>query len=151
MSAERDLEVDRVTKRFGAHTAVKELSFAVAHGSFFSILGPSGCGKTTLLRMIAGFGEPTAGDILIKGRSVIRTPPNKRPVNMVFQHLALFPMMNVGDNIAYGLRRRGVAREEIRRRVGDVLARIGLPDAAAKRIDQLSGGRLIFGGGCAGG
>src|SRR5262249_37979500 len=81
------------------------------------------------------------GDILIKGRSVIRTPPNKRPVNMVFQHLALFPMMTVGDNIAYGLRRRGVAREEIRRRVGDVLARIGLPDAAAKRIDQLSGGQ----------
>ncbi len=91
--------------------------------------------------MIAGFGEPTAGDILIKGRSVIRTPPNQRPVNMVFQHLALFPMMNVGENIAYGLRRRGASRDEIRRRVGDVLARIGLPDAAGKRIDQLSGGQ----------
>ena len=136
-----DLECREVVKVFGAFTAVDRVSLQIPPGTFFSILGPSGCGKTTLLRMIAGFGEPTSGDILIKGRSVIRTPPNKRPVNMVFQHLALFPMMNVGDNIAYGLRRRGVGREEIRRRVGDVLARIGLPDAAAKRIDQLSGGQ----------
>ena len=136
-----DLECREVVKVFGAFTAVERVSLQIPPGTFFSILGPSGCGKTTLLRMIAGFGEPTSGDILIKGRSVIRTPPNKRPVNMVFQHLALFPMMTVGDNIAYGLRRRGVAREEIRRRVGDVLARIGLPDAAAKRIDQLSGGQ----------
>jgi spermidine/putrescine transport system ATP-binding protein len=91
--------------------------------------------------MIAGFAEPTSGDIRIKGRSVLATPPNRRPVNMVFQHLALFPMMSVAENIGYGLRRRGAAREEIRRRVADVLARIGLPDAGARRIDQLSGGQ----------
>jgi spermidine/putrescine transport system ATP-binding protein len=136
-----DLECRDVVKAFGAFTAVDGVSLQIPPGSFFSILGPSGCGKTTLLRMIAGFGAPTSGDILIKGRSVIRTPPNKRPVNMVFQHLALFPMMTVAENIAYGLRRRGVAREEIRRRVGDVLGRIGLPDAGGKRIDQLSGGQ----------
>src|SRR5712672_2973919 len=90
-----DLECREVVKVFGAFTAVDRVSLQIPPGTFFSILGPSGCGKTTLLRMIAGFGEPSSGDILIKGRSVIRTPPNKRPVNMVFQHLALFPMMNV--------------------------------------------------------
>jgi spermidine/putrescine transport system ATP-binding protein len=136
-----DLECRDVVKTFGQFTAVDRVSFQIPQGSFFSILGPSGCGKTTLLRMVAGFGEPSAGDILIKGRSVLATPPNRRPVNMVFQHLALFPMMSVADNIGYGLRRRGAGREEIRRRVADVLARIGLPDAAGKRIDQLSGGQ----------
>src|SRR5262249_25479757 len=113
---QRDLEVDGVTKRFGAHLAVDRLSLAVAHGSFFSILGPSGCGKTTLLRMIAGFTVPDEGDIRIGGRSMKGVAPNRRPVNMVFQHLALFPMMSVGDNVGYGLARRGVARDEIARR-----------------------------------
>ena len=113
---EQDLEVDRVSKRYGAHTAVDALSLAVAHGSFFSILGPSGCGKTTLLRMIAGFLAPDDGEIRIGGRSMRDVPPNRRPVNMVFQHLALFPMMTVGDNVGYGLSRRGVARAETRRR-----------------------------------
>jgi spermidine/putrescine transport system ATP-binding protein len=136
-----DLECREVVKTFGAFTAVDRVSLQIPPGTFFSILGPSGCGKTTLLRMIAGFGEPTSGDILIKGSSVVRTAPNKRPVNMVFQHLALFPMMTVAENIAYGLRRRRVAAGEIKRRVGDVLARIGLPDAGARRIDQLSGGQ----------
>jgi spermidine/putrescine transport system ATP-binding protein len=136
-----DLECRDVVKVFGAFTAVDRVSLQIPPGTFFSILGPSGCGKTTLLRMIAGFGAPTSGDILIKGSSVLRTPPNRRPVNMVFQHLALFPMMTVAENIAYGLRRRRLPREEIRRRVGDVLARIGLPDAGLRRIDQLSGGQ----------
>ncbi len=108
-----DLECDSLNKRFGAHAAVDGVSFAVPRGSFFSILGPSGCGKTTLMRMIAGFETPTSGDIRIKGRSVLSTPPNRRPVKMVFQHLALFPMMNVGENIAYGLRCRGDNRADI--------------------------------------
>ena len=135
------LEVVNVVKEFGGHRAVDAVSFAVPGGSFFSILGPSGCGKTTLLRMIAGFAEPDSGDILIRGVSIIGTPPNRRPVNMVFQHLALFPMMSVGENIAYGLRRRGVERTEIARRVAGILARVGLPDTADRRIDQLSGGQ----------
>jgi spermidine/putrescine transport system ATP-binding protein len=136
-----DLECRDVVKRFGDVTAVAGVSLAVPKGSFFSILGPSGCGKTTLMRMIAGFADPTSGDILIGGRSVLATPPNKRPVNMVFQHLALFPMMSVAENIGYGLRRRGLGREDIRKRVDAVLARIGLPDAGPRRIDQLSGGQ----------
>ena len=103
-----DLECENLSKRFGPFTAVDDVSFEIASGSFFSILGPSGCGKTTLLRMIAGFEEPASGDIRIKGRSVLGTPPNKRNVKMVFQHLALFPMMNVGENIAYGLRCAGL-------------------------------------------
>jgi spermidine/putrescine transport system ATP-binding protein len=113
----------------------------VARGSFFSILGPSGCGKTTLLRMIAGFQEPDSGDILIGGKPMNGVPPNRRPVNMVFQHLALFPMMNVGDNIGYGLARRGVAKDEIKRRVGEMLERVSLAGAQTKRVDQLSGGQ----------
>ncbi len=138
---QQDLEVDRVTKRYGASTAVDALSLAVAHGSFFSILGPSGCGKTTLLRMVAGFIAPDEGDVRIGGRSMAGVPPNRRPVNMVFQHLALFPMMTVGENVGYGLARRGVARPEIASRVAAMLARVGLPGAEGKRVDQLSGGQ----------
>jgi spermidine/putrescine transport system ATP-binding protein len=136
-----DLEVDRVSKHYGSHVAVDGLSFAVPHGSFFSILGPSGCGKTTLLRLIAGFLEPDDGDVRIGGRSMRGILPNRRPANMVFQHLALFPMMSVGDNVGYGLARRGVARTEIHDRVTTMLRRVGLPGAEAKRIDQLSGGQ----------
>ena len=138
---EQDLEVDRVSKRYGAHAAVDALSLAVAHGSFFSILGPSGCGKTTLLRVIAGFLAPDEGEIRIGGKSMRDVPPNRRPVNMVFQHLALFPMMSVGDNVGYGLARRGVARAKIASRVEAMLNRVGLPGAQGKRIDQLSGGQ----------
>ena len=137
----QDLEVDRVSKRYAAHAAVDTLSFAVAHGSFFSILGPSGCGKTTLLRIVAGFLAPDDGEIRIGGRSMRDVPPNRRPVNMVFQHLALFPMMSVGDNVGYGLARRGVARTEIASRVDAMLNRVGLPGAQGRRIDQLSGGQ----------
>ncbi|HEY4969813.1 MAG TPA: ATP-binding cassette domain-containing protein, partial [Steroidobacteraceae bacterium] len=96
-----DLRVDRVVKHFAAHRAVDDLSFSVERGSFFSILGPSGCGKTTLLRMIAGFIAPDGGDILIGGQSMRGVAPNRRPVNMVFQQLALFPMMSVGENVAF--------------------------------------------------
>jgi spermidine/putrescine transport system ATP-binding protein len=136
-----DLEARAVAKRFGAFTAMDALSFSVARGSFFSILGPSGCGKTTLLRLIAGFQAPDDGDILIGGTSMRGVAPNRRPVNMVFQHLALFPMMSVGENIGYGLARRGVARAQIKRRVGEMLERVSLPGAQDKRVDQLSGGQ----------
>ena len=136
-----DLECKNLVKNFDQFKAVDHVSFAIPKGSFFSILGPSGCGKTTLLRMIAGFYEPNQGDILIKGKSVLNTPPNKRPVNLVFQHLALFPMMTVAENIAYGLRRRKIGKAEIKQTVTDALQRIGLPDAGPKQIDQLSGGQ----------
>lgn len=136
-----DLECREVSKTFGDFTAVDKVSFRIPQGSFFSILGPSGCGKTTLLRMLAGFQTPDSGDILIKGKSVLSTPPNRRPVNMVFQHLALFPNMNVAENIAYGLKRQKVNKSEITQRVYDVLTRVGLPDSGTKSIDQLSGGQ----------
>lgn len=136
-----DLECRAVTRKFNEIIAVENVDLAIPSGSFFSILGPSGCGKTTLLRMIAGFLEPTSGDILIKGRSVLDVPPNKRPVNMVFQNLALFPMMNVAENVGYGLRRRGMAREDINKRVEEALARVGLPDVGNRRISQISGGQ----------
>ncbi len=136
-----DLQCDGVTKRFGKFTAVDDVSFEIPSGSFFSILGPSGCGKTTLMRMIAGFERPDRGDIRIKGRSVLGIAPNKRAVKMVFQHLALFPMMNIGENIAYGLRCRGESKSEIARKVAGVLDRIGLPGVEDKQISQLSGGQ----------
>lgn len=136
-----DLEAVGVSKRYGAFAAVDDLSFTVQRGSFFSILGPSGCGKTTLLRMIAGFIQPDAGEIRIGNKPMNGVPPNQRPVNMVFQHLALFPMMNVGDNVAYGLTRRGVSASEVKRRVGEMLDRVNLPGAQTKRVDQLSGGQ----------
>ncbi|MEA3292221.1 MAG: ABC transporter ATP-binding protein [Pseudomonadota bacterium] len=136
-----DLETRGVTKRFGHFTAVDSVDLAIPKGDFFSILGPSGCGKTTLLRMIAGFEEPDSGDILIRGESVLGIPPNRRPANMVFQHLALFPMMTVAENIAYGLKRRKVPPAEIGKRVQAALERVSLPDSGPKKIDQLSGGQ----------
>ncbi len=140
-SAATDLECISVSKTFGRVLAVDDVTFDIPRGSFFSILGPSGCGKTTLIRMIAGFEQPDSGEIRIKGASVLNTPPNKRNVKMVFQHLALFPMMNVFENIAYGLRCNGVAKQEINRRVNDVLERIALPDVGEREIHQLSGGQ----------
>jgi spermidine/putrescine transport system ATP-binding protein len=136
-----DLEAVGLSKRFASHTAVDALSFSVARGSFFSILGPSGCGKTTLLRMIAGFIAPDAGEIRIGGRSMAAVAPNRRPVNMVFQQLALFPMMSVGENVAFGLARRGVGRLERTRRSEAMLERVGLAGASGKRVDELSGGQ----------
>ena len=136
-----DLECEAISKRFGSIKAVDNVSFQIPSGSFFSILGPSGCGKTTLMRMIAGFENPDTGDIKIKGQSVLDIAPNKRNVKMVFQHLALFPMMNVFENIAYGLRCNGVATSEIKSKVADVLDRVALPDVANREIHQLSGGQ----------
>jgi spermidine/putrescine transport system ATP-binding protein len=136
-----DLEAQSVVKRFAAYTAVDNLSFSVERGSFFSILGPSGCGKTTLLRMIAGFIAPDEGDIVIGGNSMKGVAPNRRPVNMVFQQLALFPMMNVGENVAFGLARRGIARPERMKKAGEMLERVGLGGAGHKAVDELSGGQ----------
>jgi spermidine/putrescine transport system ATP-binding protein len=136
-----DLTVEALVKRFADYTAVDNLSFAVERGSFFSILGPSGCGKTTLLRMIAGFITPDSGEIRIGGQSMRGVEPNRRPVNMVFQQLALFPMMTVGENVAFGLARRGMPRAERNRRAGAMLERVGLAGAASKKVDELSGGQ----------
>ncbi len=136
-----DLQAEHVGKTYAGQPAVKDLSFTVERGSFFSILGPSGCGKTTLLRMIAGFLSPDAGQIHIGGRPMNGVPPNQRPVNMVFQHLALFPMMSVGENVGYGLARRGLSRTDIAGKVGAMLERVSLPGMQDKRVDQLSGGQ----------
>ncbi|MFZ6760358.1 ABC transporter ATP-binding protein [Undibacterium sp. Ji50W] len=140
-----DLEVKAVSKRYAlhgqTHTAVDQLTLHIPKGAFFSILGPSGCGKTTLLRMIAGFVEPDEGEIWIGGDNMKQVAPNRRPANMVFQHLALFPMMNVGDNVAYGLSRRGTGKAETKRKVDEMLERVGLPGIAAKQVHQLSGGQ----------
>ncbi len=138
---QEDLACTLLSKHFGEFAAVDEVSFSIPRGAFFSILGPSGCGKTTLLRMLAGFQQPDSGDILIKGSSVLHTPPNKRPVNMVFQHLALFPTMSVAENIAYGLKRKGVPKREHAALIDEVLAKVQLPGYGDKRIDQLSGGQ----------
>ena len=139
--ASPDLQAEHVGKQYGGQPAVKDLSFTVERGSFFSILGPSGCGKTTLLRMIAGFLAPDAGQIHIGGQPMNGVPPNRRPVNMVFQHLALFPMMSVGENVGYGLARRGLPRAEMAKKVDAMLERVSLPGMQHKGVDQLSGGQ----------
>jgi len=136
-----DLAVKNVTKHFKEFKAVDDVSFEVPEGNFFSILGPSGCGKTTLLRMIAGFTEPSSGAIEIRNENMVGRPPNQRPVNLIFQHLALFPMMTVGQNIAFGLQRRGEKKEAVKTKVEAILDRVGLPGFGDKQIDQLSGGQ----------
>lgn len=136
-----DLSVKKVVKKFQEFTAVDTVSFDVEKGKFFSILGPSGCGKTTLLRMISGFFEPTSGIIEINGKNMAGISPNKRPVNLIFQNLALFPMMNVGENIAFGLERRREKRRVIQEKTAQILERVGLPGFEKKKVDQLSGGQ----------
>jgi len=135
------LSVKNISKNFGNFTAVNNVSFDVEDGKFFSILGPSGCGKTTLLRVIAGFLQPTTGSVEISGKNMLGVEPNKRQVNLVFQNLALFPMMNVYDNIAFGLRRRGEKGKSAEQKVNSMLERVGLSDYGLKRINQLSGGQ----------
>ena len=135
------LDIQNIKKQFGDFTAVDSLNFQVEDGCFFSILGPSGCGKTTLLRMIAGFQTPTEGKLLIRGQDMRTVPPNRRPVNLVFQNLALFPMMNVRENIAFGLKRQKLATTEIARKVDSMLERVHLPGYGDKNIAQLSGGQ----------
>jgi spermidine/putrescine transport system ATP-binding protein len=141
MAHSTDLDLVNVIKRFGSYAAVNDVSFSVAPGEFFSILGPSGCGKTTLMRMIAGFEHPTSGNICIRSKSMIGVPANKRPVNMVFQSLALFPMMSVGENVSYGLTCRGVSRAEAEERANRMLDRVGLKGFGERRVTALSGGQ----------
>jgi spermidine/putrescine transport system ATP-binding protein len=136
-----ELTVDGIVKRYGDTAVVRDVSFVVPSGRFFSILGPSGCGKTTLLRMIAGFIQPDAGAIMIGGRTMADLAPNRRPVNMVFQNLALFPMMNVGENIAYGLRCRGERGSAVQGKVERILERVGLAGLTGRRVSELSGGQ----------
>ncbi len=132
-----------VSKRFAPGvTAVDGVSLDIVDNEFFALLGPSGCGKTTLLRILAGFEQPSAGSVLLDGRDVTRMPPNRRPVNMVFQSYAVFPHMTVGANVAYGLKVSGVPRAEIGPRVAEALALVHLSDHASRRPHQLSGGQL---------
>ena len=136
-----DIDIDHVTVRFGDFVAVKDVSLHIAGGEFFSILGPSGCGKTTLLRMISGFMEPTEGAVSIGGLDMTGVGANKRPTALIFQNLALFPLMSVADNIGYGLRVRGVPARERRRKADELLSLVALPGTGDKKISELSGGQ----------
>jgi spermidine/putrescine transport system ATP-binding protein len=139
------IELVSVVKEFSSHgevvAAVNGVDLVIQPGEFFSMLGPSGCGKTTTMRMIAGFEDPTRGSVLLHGRDVTSVPANKRDVNMVFQSYALFPHMNVYDNVAFGLQQRRVAKPEIRERVGQMLEIVDLAGRDKRRPRELSGGQ----------
>ena len=136
-----DVEIVEVTKRFGTVVAVDAMTLSIERGAFYSFLGPSGCGKTTTLRMIAGFEQPTSGEILLEGRPIAGVPPYRRNVNTVFQHYALFPHMNVAQNVGYGLRQRHIRGEAERRRVGEALELVRLSGYGQRRTWELSGGQ----------
>jgi spermidine/putrescine transport system ATP-binding protein len=136
-----DVELRSITKRFGAVVAVDNITLGIRRGEFMSLLGPSGCGKTTTLRMIAGFEQPDQGELLIGGRDAVGVPPYRRDVNMVFQQYALFPHMSVIDNVAYGLKQRGLSKAERRRRAGEALELVRLTGRDDNRPSMLSGGQ----------
>ncbi len=136
------LIIDAVSHRYGRVAALRDITLAVEPGEFVTLLGPSGCGKTTLLRIVAGFVQPSAGRILLGARDVTRVPPHRRPVNTVFQRPALFPHLDVGENVAFGLRVSGVPESEIVRRVGDALALVRLDGYERRRSHELSGGQM---------
>jgi putrescine transport system ATP-binding protein len=135
------LRIEAVVKKFGVFRAVDRLSLDIRAGEFFALLGPSGCGKTTLLRMLAGFETPNEGRILLDGKDIARVPPHQRPVNMMFQNYALFPHLDVRDNIAFGLRRSRMPPAEIDTRVAEMVALVKLDGLEKRRPDQLSGGQ----------
>lgn len=135
------LEIRNVVRRFGDFTAVNGVNLSIEAGEFFTLLGPSGCGKTTLLRLLAGFDQPDAGEILLDGQDMISLPPEKRPLHTVFQNYALFPHMTVTDNIAFPLKMAGVPREQIRDRVKEVLEDVHLTEMGGRFPSELSGGQ----------
>ena len=139
--AEADIHLEGVTKRFAEMTAVDDLTLSIPRGNFFAMLGPSGCGKTTTLRMIGGFENPTDGRVFLGGSDVTDSPPYKRDVNTVFQSYALFPHLTVEKNVAFGLERKKVSKEETRKRVGDALELVQLAHLSKRKPGQLSGGQ----------
>ena len=140
-TAEPLIDIRNVTKRFGAFTAIDDLSLKIYPREFFAILGPSGCGKTTLTRMLGGFDAPTEGSIHLNGENLAGTSPAQRPVNMMFQSYALFPHLTVADNIAFGLKREKMPKADIRNRVNEMLGLVQLTDLAKRKPHQLSGGQ----------
>jgi putrescine transport system ATP-binding protein len=135
------VEIQGVSKTFGNHYAVDDVSLAIYPGEFFSLLGASGCGKTTLLRMLAGFERPDQGRLRIGGEDVTELPPYRRPVNMMFQSYALFPHLSVADNVGFGLRQEGIPRREVKARVAEMLDMVQMEGLARRKPDQLSGGQ----------
>jgi len=135
------IRIQNLTKKFGDFTAVDNVSLDIFKGELFGLLGGSGCGKTTLLRMLAGFEAPSSGSIIIDGEDMTEVPPYERPINMMFQSYALFPHMSVEKNIAYGLKRDGVARSEVNNRVSEILKMVELSEFSQRRPRQLSGGQ----------
>jgi len=144
-NAQRDdtplIVIDKVEKHFGPVTALDGVSLEIRTGEFFSLLGPSGCGKTTLLRMISGFDSPTAGCVYIGGADMTDVPPNERPTNMVFQSYAIFPHLNVAENVGYGLKKQKLPKDEIARRVDEALALVDLKGYGEREAHALSGGQ----------
>ena len=135
------ISINHISKNFGPVQAVKDANFEVMQGEFFSLLGPSGCGKTTLLRMLAGFELPSQGTIEIDGQDVTLTPPNHRPVNMVFQNYAIFPHLDVASNIAFGLRKSGLSKQELNEKIEQTLGLIKLAGFGKRKSSDLSGGQ----------
>jgi putrescine transport system ATP-binding protein len=135
------LRIEGLSKRFGGFAAVDQLSLDIYQGEFFALLGPSGCGKTTLLRLVAGFEQVSTGRILLDGLDLAPVPPHRRPVNMMFQSYALFPHLNVEDNVAFGLKQEGLPKREIAERVADMLALVKLENFGRRRPSELSGGQ----------
>ena len=135
-ASESYLSIRRVTKHFGGVVAVDDVSFEIRAGEFFSLLGPSGCGKTTLLRMLAGFETPSTGEIYLDSQPMSGVPANHRPTNMVFQNYAIFPHLNVAENIGYGLHNRGLNKRAIGRTVEEALERVRLSGYGGRRADH---------------
>ena len=141
MTTDADIHLEGVTKRFGEMTAVDDLTLSIPRGAFYALLGPSGCAKTTTLRMVGGFEDPTEGKVYLGGDDVTDRPPYKRDVNTVFQSYALFPHLTVEKNVAFGLERKKVGKDELRKRVGEILELVQLAPLAKRKPAQLSGGQ----------
>ncbi|MBQ7610193.1 MAG: ATP-binding cassette domain-containing protein, partial [Bacteroidales bacterium] len=139
--AKKIIDIRGVSKSFGGKTVLKDINLFINQGEFLTLLGPSGCGKTTLLRMIAGFLQPDEGSILLDGKELGDTPPHLRPLNTVFQRYALFPHLDVYDNIAFGLKLKGVPEDEIEKRVRKVLKLVVMSDYEDRDVETLSGGQ----------